>query len=142
MFSLILNGLLIGVIGVACFEGNMSNMLWSFVAPHGVLELPAIFISGGAGLLLAKGLLFPGLLTRRESIFRAGAQSARLMLGVIPTLVVAGIIEGFFSPTSLPPVLKYSFAAAVFALFALYLTRSGKEKENAVPAALPAHNSR
>ncbi len=129
IYLLIFNGLLIGVIGVACFEGNMSNMLWSFVAPHGVLELPAIFISGGAGLLLAKGFLFPGLFTRRESIFRAGAQSARLMLGVIPTLVVAGIIEGFLSPTKLPPSLKYTFAAALFTLFAVYLTQAGR-KEN------------
>jgi uncharacterized membrane protein SpoIIM required for sporulation len=129
IFLMIFNGLLIGVIGVACFEGNMSNMLWSFVAPHGVLELPAIFISGGAGLILAKGFLFPGLLTRRESIFRAGGQSGRLMLGVIPILVVAGIIEGFFSPTKQPPMLKYAFAAALFTLFALYLGRAGREKE-------------
>jgi uncharacterized membrane protein SpoIIM required for sporulation len=138
IFSLIFNGLLIGVIGVACFEGNMSNMLWSFVAPHGVLELPAIFISGGAGLLLAKGFLFPGLLTRRESIFRAGGQAARLMLGVIPILIVAGIIEGFLSPTSLPPVLKYSFAAALFTLFALYLTRAGRESETVILVPAPS----
>ena len=37
----------------------MSLELWSFVAPHGVLELPAIFIAGGAGLRIAQGLLFP-----------------------------------------------------------------------------------
>ncbi len=128
IYSLIFNGLLIGVIGVACFEGNMSNMLWSFVAPHGVLELPAIFISGGAGLLLAKGFLFPGLLTRRESIYRAGGQSARLMLGVIPILIVAGTIEGFLSPTRLPPALKYSFAAALFTLFVVYLTQAGRKE--------------
>jgi uncharacterized membrane protein SpoIIM required for sporulation len=142
IYSLIFNGLLIGVIGVACFEGNMSNMLWSFVAPHGVLELPAIFISGGAGLLLAKGFLFPGLLTRRESIFRAGGQSGRLMLGVIPILVVAGIIEGFLSPTKLPPVLKYTFAAALFTLFTLYLTRAGREKESVFPNPKSALTSR
>ncbi len=129
IFSMVFNGLLIGVIGVACFEGNMSNMLWSFVAPHGVLELPAIFISGGAGLLLAKGFLFPGLLSRRESIFRAGGQSARLMLGVIPILVVAGAIEGFLSPTKLPPALKYSFAAALFTLFAFYLKQGGRKEK-------------
>ena len=128
IFSMLLNGLLIGVIGVACFEANMSNMLWSFVAPHGVLELPAIFISGGAGLLLARGLLFPVLLPRRESLARAGAQSARLILGIIPILIVAGTIEGFLSPTKLPPALKYLFAAALFSLFALYLSRGGRKK--------------
>ena len=62
IYMMLLNGLLIGVVGVACYEGGMSLPLWSFVAPHGVLELP--LIAGGAGLLLARGLLFPGNLPR------------------------------------------------------------------------------
>ncbi len=128
LFFTILNGMLIGVVGVACFEGNMSNLLWSFVAPHGVLELPAIFISGGAGLLLARGLLFPGLLPRRDSLAQAGAQTARLIIGIIPILIVAGTIEGFLSPTHLPPFVKYLFAAALFSIFVLYLTQSGRKK--------------
>ena len=127
IYSMLMNGFLMGVIGVACFEANMSTMLWSFVAPHGVLELPAIFISGGAGLLLARGLLFPGLLPRRESLSQAGAKSARLIFGVSPTLIVAGTIEAFLSPTHLPPPLKYLFAAALFTLFAVYLTQSGRK---------------
>ncbi len=133
---LLINGLLLGVVGTACYEANMSNMLWSFVAPHGVLELPAIFISGGAGLLLAHGLLFPGLLPRRDSISRAGGRSMRLLLGVIPTLVIAGIIEAFLSPTHLPPLLKYTFAAALFTLFVVYLTLAGR-KRDLLPALRP-----
>ena len=127
IFEMLLNGFMMGVIGVACFEANMSNMLWSFVAPHGVLELPAIFISGGAGLILGRGLLFPGLLPRRESLAQAGAKSARLIFGVIPTLIVAGTIEAFLSPTHLPAPLKYIFAAALFSLFAVYLVKSGRK---------------
>jgi uncharacterized membrane protein SpoIIM required for sporulation len=124
---LFFNGLLLGVIGVACYEANMSNNLWSFVAPHGVLELPAIFIAGGAGLMLAQGLLFPGLLPRRDSLSRAGAVSLRLWLGIIPLLIIAGSIEAFLSPTHLPPALKYSFAAALFSLFVVYLAFSGRD---------------
>jgi uncharacterized membrane protein SpoIIM required for sporulation len=62
IYMMIFNGLLIGVIGTACWFAGMSLQLWSFVAPRGVLELPAIFIGGGAGLRLAYGLLFPGFL--------------------------------------------------------------------------------
>jgi len=131
IFSMCLNGMLIGVIGVACFEANMSGRLWSFVAPHGVLELPAIFISGGAGLILARGLLFPGLLPRRDSLVRAGSESARLILGIIPVLVVAGTIEGFISPTRLPVTLKYLFAAALFSLFSAYLAFGGRKAPTA-----------
>jgi len=59
IYMMLLNGLLIGVIGSACWREGMSLSLWSFVAGHGVLELPAIFIAGGAGLGIARGLLFP-----------------------------------------------------------------------------------
>ncbi len=76
IFEMLMNGFLIGVIGVACFEANMSNMLWSFVAPHGVLELPAIFISGGAGLLLARGLLISRAASSPR-IFGAGRSEKR-----------------------------------------------------------------
>ena len=48
-WMMVLNGLLIGVVGTACFRAGLSLSLWSFVAPHGSLELPAIFIAGGAG---------------------------------------------------------------------------------------------
>src|ERR1700678_3149683 len=60
IWMLALNGLLFGVVSGACWQAGMLDQLMSFVAPHGVLELPAIFISGGAGLLIAKGLLLPG----------------------------------------------------------------------------------
>jgi len=138
IFEMLNNGFLIGVIGVACFEAHMSGMLWSFVAPHGVLELPAIFISGGAGLLLARGLLFPGLLPRRESLAQAGAKSARLIFGIVPTLIVAGTIEAFLSPTHLPIGLKFLFAAALFSVFTVYLTKSGRNESSVenIPNAL------
>lgn len=67
-WMMIVNGLLIGVVGAATFRAGMAVALWSFVAPHGVLELPAIFIAGGAGFEIARGMLFPGLLPRGESI--------------------------------------------------------------------------
>ena len=121
IYMMIFNGLLIGVIGTACWLSGMSLQLWSFVAPHGVLELPAIFISGGAGLRLARGLLFPGFLPRRESVARAGNEAVKLLLGTIPMLVVAGVIEAFVSPTSLAVPLKFGMAAALFALLLAYL---------------------
>jgi uncharacterized membrane protein SpoIIM required for sporulation len=98
----------------------------AFVAGHGVLELPAIFIAGGGGLLIARGLLFPGLLSRRDSLAQAGKQAVRLMLGTIPMLIVAGVIEAFVSPTAIPALLKFIFAAVLGSLFALYLGTAGR----------------
>lgn len=121
IYMMAFNGLLIGVIGMACGLCGMSVQLWSFVAPHGVLELPAIFIAGGAGLRIAQGLLFPGILPRRESLARAGLEAVQLVLGTIPILIVAGLIEAFVSPTGLPVSLKFSLAGALFVLLGAYL---------------------
>jgi uncharacterized membrane protein SpoIIM required for sporulation len=121
IYMMVFNGLLIGVIAVACWLSGMSLQFWSFVAPHGVLELPAIFIAGGAGFRIAQGLLFPGLLPRRDSLARAGAEAVQLVLGTVPILMVAGVMEAFVSPTGLPIALKFSMAAALFVLLGTYL---------------------
>jgi len=121
IYMMAFNGLLIGVIGAACALAGMSLPLWSFVAPHGALELPAIFIAGGAGLRLGRGLLFPGFLPRRDSLAQAGAEAVKLVLGCIPILIIAGIIEAFISPTDLAIPMKFALSGALFALLTLYL---------------------
>lgn len=121
IYLLFFNGVMMGVISAACELNQMSIPLWSFVAPHGVLELPAIFIAGGAGLRLAQALLFPGTLSRRDSLAAGGADAVRLLVGVIPMLMVAGAIEGFFSPSSVPALMKFLAAAALFAILVIYL---------------------
>jgi len=123
VWMLAFNGLLFGVVNAACWQAGMSGELMSFVAPHGVLELPAIFIAGGGGLLIAKGLLFPGTLPRRASLVRDGGRAVRLALGIVPLLIVAGTIEGFVSPTDLPARWKYLLAAGLFGLLILFVLR-------------------
>jgi len=128
IFLLAYNGVLIGVIGAACWQAGMSLQLWSFVAPHGALELPSVFIAGGGGLLIARGLLFPGILPRRDALIYYGGQGVRLALGIIPLLFVAGVLEGFFSPSFLPVGAKFACSAAVGGLLILYLTACGREQ--------------
>jgi len=123
VWMLAFNGLLFGVVNAACWQAGMADQLLSFVAPHGVLELPAIFIAGGGGLLIAKGILFPGSLPRRASLAIESARAVRLVLGIIPLLIVAGTVEGFVSPTDLPMRWKYTLAAALFGLLLLYVAR-------------------
>jgi uncharacterized membrane protein SpoIIM required for sporulation len=132
IYMMVFNGLMLGVIGAATWRGGMALQLWSFVAPHGVLELPAIFIAGGAGLEIARGLLFPGMLPRRESLAEAGSRASRLLLGTIPMLVVAGVIEGFFSPSQAPVAMKFALAAVLFTLLLLYLAGLIRGKPKAV----------
>jgi uncharacterized membrane protein SpoIIM required for sporulation len=124
IWMLTVNGLLLGVLGAATWRAGMALQLWSFVAPHGVLELPAIFIAGGAGLEIARGMLFPGLLPRRDSLAQAGGRAAQLLLGTVPLLLVAGSIEGFISPSAIPVPLKFLLAAVLFTALVVYLNRA------------------
>jgi uncharacterized membrane protein SpoIIM required for sporulation len=121
IYMLFFNGVLMGVIGTACAMAGMSLSLWSFVAPHGALELPAIFLAGGAGLKIAHGLMFPGMLPRKESLAMAGREATALVLGTVPILVIAGTIEAFVSPTGMPIPLKFAMSGALLVLLAGYL---------------------
>jgi uncharacterized membrane protein SpoIIM required for sporulation len=121
LWLIAVNGLLIGTVGAATWQAGMALALWSFVAPHGVLELPAIMIAGASGLELARGLFFPGLLPRRASLAEAGGRAVRLLLGTVPILLVAGVIEGFFSATEAPVVMKFTLASVLAAALAAWL---------------------
>ncbi len=132
VFSMFYNGLLLGVIGTACQQHGMSRDLWSFVAPHGSLELPSIIFAGAAGLRLGQGVLFPGLYRRSDSIARAGVEASRLVVGIIPLLVIAGTLEGFFSPSNAAIWLKFSVGGALFTLLMLWLFRPGKAAKEQV----------
>ncbi len=127
LYMIAFNGLLLGVIGTACHQAQMSIKLWSFVAPHGSLELPAIVIAGGAGLRLAWGLLFPGIYRRGYSLSVGGAEAVRLVSGVIPMLVVAGILEGFFSPSGAPVWLKFLASGVLFFGLVIWLWSAPRE---------------
>lgn len=128
LFSLYNNGMLLGVIGAACHQYGMSLALWSFVAPHGSLELPSILIAGAAGLRLGRAMVFPGGLRWKDSIAKGGIEATRLVSGIIPLLVVAGCLEGFFSPSAAPVWLKFTVGALLFTLLNLWLFRPAKAK--------------
>ena len=106
VYVLVLNGLLFGAIFGYTHLYGLDGRLAAFVSPHGYLELTVIFIAGGAGLRVAWGIVHPGLLGRRDALVRAGQEAVLLVIGAVPILVLAGLIEGFVSPSSLPDPLK------------------------------------
>jgi uncharacterized membrane protein SpoIIM required for sporulation len=132
LYSLFVNGMLLGVIGAACHHYGMSIALWSFVAAHGSLELPSIIIAGAAGLRLGHAMLFPGRYRWKDSLAKGGIEATRLVSGIIPLLVVAGCLEGFFSPAHVPVWLKFTVGGALFLLLNLWLFRRVKVRTQGV----------
>jgi len=131
VFILAYNGFLIGAIATLVGQNNLAYPFWAFVFPHGSLELPAIFFAGGAGLLIARGMLFPGKYTRVEALKLYAYQAAQLVFGIVPMLMIAGTIEGFFSPSPIvPEPFKYLAGIGLFTLLVIYCSRKKQLDKN------------
>jgi uncharacterized membrane protein SpoIIM required for sporulation/uncharacterized RDD family membrane protein YckC len=126
VLALVFNGVLLGGVAAAFANQGQSLHLWTFVLPHGIIELMAIAIAGGAGLWLGSALWMPGRRTRREALTMRGREAVGLIAGTTLLLIVAGMIEGFVSPAAIPRAVKLGFALLTAVLLALYLLSGGR----------------
>ncbi len=125
------NGLMIGGVLGVCYKTDpaFGNALVEFMIGHGVIELSCIFIAGGAGMLIGYSLINPGNLTRAEALKKNGIDAARLAIGCAILLVIAGIIEGFLSPSNLPAYVKYGTGILTGTAMFSYLLLVGREQK-------------
>lgn len=120
------NGLMLGGIGALFAHAGFGLDFWATIAPHGVIELSAIAIAGGGGLLLAASIVAPGRVRRIDALVRAGRRAGTLVLGSAALLVVAGTIEGFFSPQRLGPDVRIGFGLLTALALLCYLGLAGR----------------
>ena len=128
IFFLVYNGLVIGTVtGYVIASGHGANIL-TFMCGHGPFELTAIIISGGAGLQMGYALVDTKGLTRLGSLRAQAREIAQLIMGAALMLVIAAVVEAYWSPSALPPPVKW-FASAVFTLLVvLYITLVGRKR--------------
>jgi uncharacterized membrane protein SpoIIM required for sporulation/uncharacterized RDD family membrane protein YckC len=138
LLLLVLNGVSLGgVFGLYQSKG-IADLLLAFVAPHGVLELTAVCIAGGAGFLLAAALLLPGRRTRKRALVENGQRAIRLVAAATVLLLVAGTLEGFVSPIPYWPLrAKLAVSGATLVLLVLYLSSGRIRRTMAAQPALP-----
>jgi uncharacterized membrane protein SpoIIM required for sporulation len=130
-FVLFWNGVPLGALAAQYHASGHGVWFWAWILPHGVVELTVVFIAGAAGFVLARGLWRPGSRKRRAALVFEARSAVRLVLGGMPMLVVAGIVEGTISQMHdpvMPAWVKLSFAAALFAAMLVYLSRGGMER--------------
>ncbi|MBV9438976.1 MAG: stage II sporulation protein M [Candidatus Eremiobacteraeota bacterium] len=123
---ILVNGLMIGALGALYGRAGFGPDFWATIAPHGVIELTAIQIAGGAGLVLAGGYLRPGRLRRADALRRAGRRAATLVTGVALMLCVAGAIEGFISPQRISISARGAVGMLTAVGLLLYLGATGR----------------
>ena len=128
LWVLVQNGLLLGGLMGLTYHYGVGFDLATFVIGHGVVELSVIFIAGGSGLMLGWAILQPGLLRRRDALVIVARKAVQLLGGAVPWLVVAGLIEGFISPSeAIPPPVKWAVGIGSGILFYSYLLLAGRD---------------
>lgn len=125
IFALIGNGVMLGAFQFFFFERDLGFESFLTIWQHGTIEISCIILAGTAGFVLAKGILFPGTLSRFDAFRVSGRMSLLILLGLIPLLVLAGFIEAFITRhTDLPDLLRLSgillSATFVIGYFVIY----------------------
>lgn len=95
---LAMNGRMLGTLSGLVWNQGYFLDFYSLILTHGVLELTAICIAGGAGLMLGWSLIAPGQRTRRDALRHAARGAFGLLAGSILMLIVAGLLEAYVTP--------------------------------------------
>lgn len=143
MFS---NGTTLGALSAIMTQVHGHSTFWPGILPHGIAELTAIFICGGAGFVLASALMLPGSYTRHDALKLAAVDAVKMVLGTIPLFIFAGMIEGMFSHLDTSASFRYAFAALNGVAWYLYLFlprigRASAGRATVTGGANPARNS-
>ncbi|WP_054953224.1 stage II sporulation protein M [Flaviflexus massiliensis] len=120
------NAAAIGSSAAIMYEHGGLDVFFKLILPHGMLELTAIFIAAGAGLSLFWALVSPGPRSRMQALAEEGRITVIVACGLVLVLAVAGIIEGFVTPSSLHWITKILIGAVALALYWVYTLWGGR----------------
>jgi uncharacterized membrane protein SpoIIM required for sporulation len=131
---LVQNGANVGVAAGLFAAVGQPAKFWGLIVPHGLLELSAVIVAGGAGLRLGWTLIDPGDRPRWRALAEEGRTAASIVLGLVAAFAVAGTIEGFVTGRGLPTALRVGIGVAAFAAFWSYVVVLGRRPTATAPA--------
>lgn len=118
---LLYNGVMLGAFHYLFYDEGLFGQSIRTVWIHGALEISAIVIAGGAGLVIGNSFLFPGTYTRLESFQRGARDGMKIVIGLIPVFIVAGFLESFITRyTAMPLWLSVLIIGGSFAFIFWY----------------------
>lgn len=126
LWALFLNAANVGVIAGYMVAAGRAGEFFGLIAPHGMLELTAVFIAGGAGLRLGWTIIDPGPRPRPQALAEEGRSTVTIALGLIVVLAVSGAIEAFVTPSPLPTWARVGIGAVVEIVFLTYVFVLGR----------------
>jgi len=120
------NGAMLGAFVALHDHHDIGVEFGSWVLPHGVTELLAVVLCGGAGLAVGMSVVFPGRRTRIESLVIAGRRAGTVVIGCVSMFLIAALIEGYFRQIVDDVALRYAVVAVTAAFWGWYFLRVGR----------------
>jgi uncharacterized membrane protein SpoIIM required for sporulation len=126
---LIYNGVMVGAFLQFFSQHGLIGTALSTIMLHGAMELTAIVVAGGCGLMLGSAVLFPGTYARSVYVLAQARNALKIILGVVPFILAAALIESYITRLyqDISDTLRIAMILATFALMLLYLF-SGRRK--------------
>ena len=119
-YLLFMNAQNIGLSGALMASHDRLDIFFLYIAPHGQLELYSIFVAGAAGMTIFWSWIAPGARTRGQALAEEGRALFIVAIGLILSLLVSGIIEGFVTRQDWPWVIKIGIGTVALGSFLLY----------------------
>lgn len=123
---LVLNGVNVGLAAGLFHAAGDAMTFWTLILPHGLLELTAVFIAGGAGLRMGWAALAPGDRTRTAAVAAEGRRAIVVVLGLVLVFLVAGLLEGYVTAAPWPTWARVGTGAVVWAAFVGWVVTAGR----------------
>lgn len=117
-------------IGLMTSAGR-GELFLGLLAPHGLLELTAVFVAAGAGLQLGWTVIDPGEQPRSVALAQAGRSVGAVALGLVGVLLISGLIEAFVTPSGLPTWARVGIGVLALAAFLWYVFVPGRRAARA-----------
>jgi len=126
LYVLVNNAVMVGATGGMMADEGELDVFLSLIAPHGLLELTAVFVAGAAGLRLFWTWVDPGRRPRSRALAEEGRALFTVAVGLAGVLAVSGLIEGFITGSTLPWAVKVGVGAMALAAFWAYTLVLGR----------------
>lgn len=125
-FVLFQNAANLGVIAGLMFSAGKGGLLLGLLAPHGLLELTAVFLAGAAGMRLGWSVVSPGDRPRGQVLAEQGRAVVSVAVGLVAVLLVSGLIEALVTPSPLPTAVRVGIGIIAEVAFLLYIGYFGR----------------
>ncbi|WP_380167514.1 stage II sporulation protein M [Jannaschia sp. R86511] len=125
VYVFVTNAIGVGSTGGLMASCDRLDLFFGLITPHGLLELTAVFVALAAGLRVFWAWVDPGPRSRVEALGQEGRAMIGIAVGLVPVLLVSGVVEAYVTPSPLPTWARIAVGAVVWGAFVAYVVVLG-----------------